>query len=115
MHTLYMTGFRLDPAEQLARVHQELASLHRVHSADPILGVDFQEEENVSLSMQKNKQQGIGTTISLLYLPFITVGVNYCFNKQSAYCVSQSLNTTRPTRVNQARNLESRKFALANF
>lgn len=58
MRTLYMAGFRLDPAEQLARVHQELASLHRVHSADPILGVDFQEEENVSFSMQKTNKKG---------------------------------------------------------
>lgn len=57
MRILYMPGFRLDPAEQLARVHQELASLHRVHSADPILGVEFQEEENVSLSMPKQTKR----------------------------------------------------------
>ena len=42
------TGFRLDPAEQLERIHQELSSLHQVHAADPILGVDFEEEESVS-------------------------------------------------------------------
>lgn len=41
-------GFRLDPPEQLERVHQELSSLHQVHAADPILGVDFEEEETVS-------------------------------------------------------------------
>ncbi len=44
-------GFRLDPAEQLERVHQELSSLHQVHAADPILGVDFEEEESVSCTL----------------------------------------------------------------
>lgn len=41
-------GFRLDPADQLERVRQELSSLHQVHAANPILGVDYQEEANVS-------------------------------------------------------------------
>ncbi|CAM9551618.1 unnamed protein product [Ectocarpus sp. 4 AP-2014] len=42
----YILGFRLDPADQLERVHQELSSLHQVHAADPILGVDFEEEDS---------------------------------------------------------------------
>ncbi|CAN0222561.1 unnamed protein product [Scytosiphon promiscuus] len=42
----YILGFRLDPAEKLERVHKELSSLHQVHAADPILGVDFEEEES---------------------------------------------------------------------
>jgi len=48
-------GFRLDPAEQLERVHQELSSLHQVHAADPILGVDFEEEESVSCTFACEK------------------------------------------------------------
>ncbi|CAN0410169.1 unnamed protein product [Ascophyllum nodosum] len=40
----YILGFRLDPKEQLERVRQELSSLHEVHAANPILGVDYQEE-----------------------------------------------------------------------
>lgn len=43
-----VVGFRLDPADKLERVHQELSSLHQVHAADPILGVNFEEEESVS-------------------------------------------------------------------
>lgn len=46
-HTI-LEGFRLDPPEQLTRVHQELSSLHKVHAADPIFGVDYEEEKNVS-------------------------------------------------------------------
>ncbi|CAM9610619.1 unnamed protein product, partial [Hapterophycus canaliculatus] len=42
----YILGFRLDPAEKLEQVHQELSSLHQVHAAAPIMGVDFQEEES---------------------------------------------------------------------
>ncbi|CAN0585729.1 unnamed protein product, partial [Laminaria digitata] len=40
-------GFRLDPADQLERVRRELSSLHQVHAANPILGVDYQEEASV--------------------------------------------------------------------
>eukprot|EP00904_Undaria_pinnatifida_P010836 jgi/Undpi1/6883/HiC_scaffold_21.g09359.m1 len=42
----YTLGFRLDPPDQLERVRQELSSLHQVHAANPILGVDYQKESS---------------------------------------------------------------------
>ena len=48
LYLYVLPGFRLDPADQLERVRQELSSLHQVHAANPILGVDYQEEASVS-------------------------------------------------------------------
>jgi Bardet-Biedl syndrome 5 protein len=41
----YILGFRVDPAEQLQHVFQEVSSLHTVFSKTPIFGVDFANEE----------------------------------------------------------------------
>jgi len=41
----YILGFRVDPAEQLAAVFQEIQSLHRVFATTPVFGVDFTTEE----------------------------------------------------------------------
>ena len=44
----YILGFRVDPAEQLAAVFQEVQSLHRIFSQTPIFGVDFSTEEKAA-------------------------------------------------------------------
>ena len=36
----YILGFRMDPAEHLQAVFQEVQSLHTVYSATPVFGVD---------------------------------------------------------------------------
>ena len=41
----YILGFRVDPAEQLQAVFQEVQSLHTVFSNTPIFGVDYAAEE----------------------------------------------------------------------
>ena len=41
----YILGFRMDPAEQLKSVFQEVSSLHKVYSCTPIFGVDYTTEE----------------------------------------------------------------------
>lgn len=41
----YVLGFRIDPADQLNSVHQELLSLHKVHTANPNYGVEYTVEE----------------------------------------------------------------------
>ena len=44
----YILGFRVDPAEQLAAVFQEVQSLHRVFSQTPVFGVDFSTEDKAA-------------------------------------------------------------------
>ncbi len=44
----YILGFRVDPAEQLAAVFQEVQSLHRVFSNTPLFGVDYTTEEQAA-------------------------------------------------------------------
>ena len=41
----YILGFRVDPAEQLQSVFQEVQSLHTVFSNTPVFGVDYANEE----------------------------------------------------------------------
>jgi hypothetical protein len=41
----YILGFRVDPADKLEGVYQELNSLHQVYSVNPIFGIDFVHEE----------------------------------------------------------------------
>lgn len=41
----YILGFRVDPADKLEGVYQELSSLHQVYSVNPIFGIDFVHEE----------------------------------------------------------------------
>ena len=44
----YILGFRVDPAEQLSAVFQEVQSLHRVFSQTPVFGVDYTTEEKAA-------------------------------------------------------------------
>ncbi|XP_064647325.1 Bardet-Biedl syndrome 5 protein homolog [Lineus longissimus] len=41
----YVLGFRVDPPEKLSEACKEIQSLHRVYSACPIFGVEFETEE----------------------------------------------------------------------
>ena len=44
----YILGFRVDPAEQLQNVFQEVQSLHKIFSATPVFGVDFSTEDKAA-------------------------------------------------------------------
>ena len=44
----YVLGFRIDPAERLQEVFQEISSLHQVFSENPVFGVKFHNEAVVS-------------------------------------------------------------------
>ncbi|KAM7154126.1 BBSome complex member BBS5 isoform 4-T4 [Macrochelys suwanniensis] len=41
----YVLGFKIDPMEKLQEAVKEINSLHRVYSASPIFGVDYEMEE----------------------------------------------------------------------
>lgn len=41
----YVLGFRIDPVEKLQSTVKEIQSLHKVYSACPVFGVEFEEEE----------------------------------------------------------------------
>ncbi|XP_033761379.1 Bardet-Biedl syndrome 5 protein homolog [Pecten maximus] len=43
----FVLGFRIDPAEKLQQVVKEIQSLHRVYSACPLFGVEFETEEKL--------------------------------------------------------------------
>ncbi|OWF36293.1 Bardet-Biedl syndrome 5 protein homolog [Mizuhopecten yessoensis] len=43
----FVLGFRIDPAEKLQQVVKEIQSLHRVYSACPLFGVEFETEEKM--------------------------------------------------------------------
>lgn len=45
----YVLGFKIDPVEKLQDALKEINSLHKVYSANPIFGVEFEMEEKVSL------------------------------------------------------------------
>lgn len=42
-----MLGFKIDPVEKLQDSVKEINSLHRVYSASPIFGVEYEMEEKV--------------------------------------------------------------------
>lgn len=44
-----MLGFKIDPVEKLQDALKEINSLHKVYSANPIFGVEFEMEEKVSM------------------------------------------------------------------
>lgn len=44
----YVLGFKIDPVEKLQDALKEINSLHKVYSANPIFGVEFEMEEKVS-------------------------------------------------------------------
>ncbi|XP_046777345.1 Bardet-Biedl syndrome 5 protein isoform X3 [Gallus gallus] len=41
----YVLGFKIDPVEKLQEAVKEINSLHKVYSANPIFGVDYEMEE----------------------------------------------------------------------
>ena len=41
----YVLGFRIDPTEKLQETVKEIQSLHRVYSACPIFGIDFETDD----------------------------------------------------------------------
>ncbi|XP_015334773.1 Bardet-Biedl syndrome 5 protein isoform X2 [Marmota marmota marmota] len=47
----YVLGFKIDPVEKLQESVKEINSLHKVYSASPIFGVDYEMEEKVICSI----------------------------------------------------------------
>uniref|UniRef100_A0A2K6GSL6 Bardet-Biedl syndrome 5 n=1 Tax=Propithecus coquereli TaxID=379532 RepID=A0A2K6GSL6_PROCO len=45
MNDRYVLGFKIDPVEKLQESVKEINSLHKVYSASPIFGVDYEMEE----------------------------------------------------------------------
>lgn len=43
----YVLGFRVDPQEKLEEIVKEIQSLHKVYSACPIFGIEFETEHVV--------------------------------------------------------------------
>ena len=43
----YILGFRLDPPDKLDSMCKEVTSLYSVYQANPIFGVEYQEEDKV--------------------------------------------------------------------
>ncbi|XP_070566025.1 BBSome complex member BBS5 isoform X2 [Ptychodera flava] len=41
----YVLGFRIDPVEKLQEVVKEIQSLHKVYSANPIFGIEYETED----------------------------------------------------------------------
>ena len=44
-------GFRIDPPEKLQDAVKEIQSLHKVYSACPIFGIEFETDEGVSITV----------------------------------------------------------------
>lgn len=47
----YVLGFKIDPVEKLQESVKEINSLHKVYSASPIFGVNYEMEEKVICSI----------------------------------------------------------------
>lgn len=46
-----MLGFKIDPVDKLQDALKEINSLHKVYSANPIFGVDYEMEEKVGVTI----------------------------------------------------------------
>lgn len=44
----YVLGFKIDPMDKLQDAVKEINSLHKVYSANPIFGVEYEMEEKVN-------------------------------------------------------------------
>ena len=42
----YILGFRIDPMEKLQEIQKEIASLHKLYSATPIFGVEYETKDD---------------------------------------------------------------------
>lgn len=49
----YVLGFKIDPVEKLQESVKEINSLHKVYSASPIFGVNYEMEEKVICSVSE--------------------------------------------------------------
>lgn len=47
-----MLGFKIDPVDKLQDALKEINSLHKVYSANPIFGVEYEMEEKVRIHVQ---------------------------------------------------------------
>lgn len=47
-----MLGFKIDPVDKLQDALKEINSLHKVYSANPIFGVEYEMEEKVNIHAQ---------------------------------------------------------------
>lgn len=47
-----MLGFKIDPVDKLQDALKEINSLHKVYSANPIFGVDYEMEEKVEMTLK---------------------------------------------------------------
>ena len=55
----FVLGFRVDPVEKLKDIVQEIHSLHRVYTASPIFGVEYNvEEEEVRILCPPGRGRG---------------------------------------------------------
>ena len=52
----YILGFRIDPAERLEEITQEVISLHKTYSETPIFGVEY-SRSTVFENRQKSRIQ----------------------------------------------------------
>ena len=43
----YVLGFRIDPVEKLQETVKQIQSLHKIYSACPIFGIEFDIEDKV--------------------------------------------------------------------
>ena len=48
----YVLGFRIDPAEKLQEAAKQIQSLHKIYSACPIFGIEFDIEDKVSVDIR---------------------------------------------------------------
>lgn len=48
----YVLGFKIDPVDKLQDALKEINSLHKVYSANPIFGVEYEMEEKVRVRVQ---------------------------------------------------------------
>lgn len=51
-----MLGFKIDPVDKLQDALKEINSLHKVYSANPIFGVEYEMEEKVGVCAQYENQ-----------------------------------------------------------
>lgn len=62
-----MLGFKIDPVEKLQDALKEINSLHKVYSANPIFGVEFEMEEKVRIYSSCLKDNGINKHVICVY------------------------------------------------
>lgn len=66
----YVLGFKIDPVEKLQDALKEINSLHKVYSANPIFGVEFEMEEKVSIYASYLKDNVINELHTFVFIDF---------------------------------------------